>query len=249
MPYLTLNGVTVNVPEGGKRTPIRLGQFHEAFDGTPRRIVSGSKLQWEFSTGILSGKETTALEAIIDGRGDSWTFNDGTTYSSKGERLQSGTASVTSDSNRVNFINVTAPGTWNLIDVGADWTLLALEGTSGTWHRWITTSEPTTWMDGVATAEPDWCSISAGTLTLDIGKYDSIWVLPVTVPVSLYPMLDAFLASSALPESPGLVLGGDIHPTTLSVTGAVTERQVLGAMIDGSWDPAASVLNFQLREA
>lgn len=83
--FLTLNGVRVPVATW-QRDFEAVGDAGRAFSGAYRSSRRALKRVWSIETAPLSRADAEALAAILQGRGDAWTFDDDL-YSAKGNPL------------------------------------------------------------------------------------------------------------------------------------------------------------------
>ena len=72
MAYLTINGVTVPVVQGGHGNIIEIGSRDRAVDGTSIVSVSARKRTWRLTTRPMTSTEVAALVGLLLGYGDSW---------------------------------------------------------------------------------------------------------------------------------------------------------------------------------
>lgn len=83
MPFLSLDGWGVNVTEGAALAPVEVGGRGRAFGGAARSSIRAIKRTWDFTTPRMLIADAAALRGLINGEGDSWSFETDE-YSAKG---------------------------------------------------------------------------------------------------------------------------------------------------------------------
>lgn len=85
MAFLKLNGWTIPIAPGGASVANRnLGFRQQAFDGTMLTDRRAQKRSWDLQTINMSEIDALALEGMLKGEGDLFSYQDQTTYSAKG---------------------------------------------------------------------------------------------------------------------------------------------------------------------
>lgn len=85
MPFITLNGLTVQVALGGEETPEAIGfGMRRSHTGVPLTDARAYKRKWRFSTIPGTEQTTQALVKLIQGRGVHLPFSSQSLYASNG---------------------------------------------------------------------------------------------------------------------------------------------------------------------
>ncbi|NVJ05219.1 hypothetical protein HUW63_08210 [Myxococcus sp. AM001] len=160
MPYLALSGipVPVSMSSGLRYSPVLLGEKVRTFNGFPRSSARRKLMSYEGGTGPLALAEASALRALIDGEGDSWSFEVDTTSSRGLWPSTTGTLGRLAVPSRYGDAGLYLPSaasiTWPT-QLGAEWTVgfwvrPYIEG--GVWRHYVQRSDGSLYVDAVAPA-------------------------------------------------------------------------------------------------
>jgi hypothetical protein len=267
MAYLALNGIAIPVladsDPGVEMQPVG-ADWRSQTTGRSRRGVAGYLRAWQFETVPLAVTDGTARAfcGLIDGEGESWTFDDpdGTpTHYSRGGRAFSANpsnAAIVQAGGVLGGGELKVPSTKSItytlrfgaVETVALWASVA----SGPWtHYVVRRSDGAVWVDGVLTGSPpSWLSftVAGASVTLAAGasqlEVDELLVLPYAVPDDWAPQLYVFAGALTLQTPlPEVAAVGDFDSSAVSVRGEVKSvRQV--RLADGLF----ASITFQLRE-
>jgi hypothetical protein len=231
VPALALNGVAVAVMvDSVQREEVEIGEgLTRAYDGSNLRTTQAYKRQWKARTTFLSQAESTALIALLQGRGDHWNF-DADKYSDKGMVATADTnttITATTPKYGAGSLSIAALNTNGITfptGLGTSYCVMVWRLESGTWFwYWINVTNGTValYKNGVSTATslPAWITVSSGSLRLvgvtgTVFQYDDLVVLPFAVPLAWQAQLYAFAQTQAFPLAPALQISGDITPAS-----------------------------------
>lgn len=186
MPFARLNGLTLPVATWTENWDRSANPLQRAFSGTPIRNEYYRKRRWQVQTPPIPQSDALALIALIDGLGDSITFDVSETVTGKGIE-PTGTYTVNASGGvYAKDIDVTSGNTFS-IQVGTftDWTLLHWK--DGSFYAY--TSAGVTYDSiGVSSDDADdWLTYAGGTLQLEgksdtgvgaTASYDEIYFVP-----------------------------------------------------------------------
>ncbi len=262
MSYLTINGYALPVADGSVRGETEIiGQDERAFSGALLSDIRSYKRSWRVVTTPRLYAEAEAIHALLLGRGHAWDFEEagGTNwgYSSKGRTFtsQSGASRVTADphfgSANLELSAGSSSVEWAL-DLPSTWTAMVWRDTGSGWAHYIETSDGDYYLDGVASIQEGWFSVSGGDFTLQhsglsaVG-FDDLVVLPFVITAEMAAAFGTSTeAFSALPELSlsGDVVGGDV----ISVIGRDLKTRDIQVALGGSWRNNAREVDVLLLE-
>jgi hypothetical protein len=272
MAFLTLNGWTVPVADGQASVSYRqLGRQSRSYMGKLSGTYRSKVREWRLKTTLQDEETSEALEGLIAGSGQTWSF-DNDLYSSKGLGPVTGyTITVTAAGGKLTGYVTVASNTSLAYLVTNDivpYTMMVWKKHGGTWYHYAIDIAGTQYKNGVVhvpgagDSVANWFAYSGGYFTIQ-GKdiagvnaaadYDDLVIVPYTMPLA--QILAAYTTGNAgQPFSllPALWLQGDLIPATLpgavSVMGEMGENAYLQAMFDGSFQDNLRTLDFVLRE-
>ena len=236
--FARVNGVPLPVALGGvQRDEVEVGAgLLRSFSGAALRSTQTTKRQWPLDLTPTTQEEGVALVGLLQGRGDHVSF-DSDSYSDKGvgPSLSTGaTRPTTAPSPKWGSARLElASGTSNQVawplQLGTRWTATVWRYESSDWHWYLVRDDGLTFRDGsqVGTSIPAWLQVSGGSLYLlgtsgSATTFDDLWAVPARFPTSWVAALYAQAQSGAWPQSPRLVLAGDLIPeTSATVMGKV----------------------------
>lgn len=271
MSFLAINGLTINVSEGG--ASISRAGFGEdltrAFSGNLQPERTGMARTFGISTVLETPEEKAALAGLISGQGHHWSF-DATLYSGKGLPPNSGYAiTMYAGGGKVGgYVSVNSGGTLAYdYTTDADFTMFVWKKEGVNWLQYayvydVSAGAATQYKNGAghtpagADNITNWYGYSSGTHTLS-GKdisgsnghapYDELIIVPYamteTMVAAFYALINGGTGFSSLPR---LNMTGTIVPeTTLSVVGLLGSESMRTASLTGN---IGSELDFDLIE-
>jgi len=223
MALLKLNGVDVECT-ASEREPVRLGGVVRGLNGQPRKTDKVRKVDFRFTSSLLSLAEADALRGLVDGEGHALSF-DASLYTSRCAppgNVAAGTVVLGAGRHGAGHLRVPVAGavTWAL-ELPAEWTVLLWRLEAGAWRHYCVTSTGRRWRDGVrddTLAAAAFVSVVGGQLQLgDLSgagfrDFDDAVALPYLVPDAWVPQLHAFHTSRPWPALPYLVAEGPRLP-------------------------------------
>lgn len=168
MASLTLNGVTVPVQSWEQPAPAVLGDRGRGTSGRSESAVRKRKRIRRGRTTPMAKADAEALGHLLEGEGDSWSF-DATLYSARGLGPSSGTTGLITGGKYGS--GVTVSNLTYAVPTPSAWTLMGWRrnGTGygdATWHHWLRLSSGTKYRDGVATAAEPGLNVSGAVMNV-----------------------------------------------------------------------------------
>jgi len=264
MSFLLVTGLElgdlISEPAGVKEGRREIGETSAAYDGTLRKSRQSIKHDLEFETTPMLSATALALESLIRGLGEVWSF-DSDFYGSKGLGPTAGYVATVASPGTPKFgsalsVTATTGSITYAAALGSSWTAAFWRTADNgvTWVHYIITSAGTKWLNGVSNdaAVTTWFAVSSGSATITNATgsavfYDDLVLLPYLI-VSTWPAVWG-VATSAFPLLPKLTISGDAIPeaTSRTVMGEATPS-FRKLVVSGSLRTNAKVLSISLAE-
>ena len=271
MPFLAINGLTINIAD--ESASVNREPFGEdesrAFSGRLQPNRRGLIRRFDLEVPLENYQDQIPLAGLISGEGHHWSF-DANLYSSKGLGPNSGyTVTMSATGGKVGgHVQVTSGQTLTYnYATSSDFTMLVWKENGGAYLQYAYVNDASAgsviqYKSGAPHTPAgtdnitNWYSFSSGVHTLmgkDIAgtngnaKYDELLIVPyamtATMVASFYALVNGGTAFSDLPK---LNLTGDIIPeTTLEVVGTLPTQRLRSAGVTGN---VGSTLTFELVE-
>ena len=75
MPFLTINGLTIPISQGGQMNSRKIGGVGRSIGGTYLEAVRAVKRQWQFRTTPMAQQDAVALIGLLNGQGAHFSFD------------------------------------------------------------------------------------------------------------------------------------------------------------------------------
>lgn len=271
MAFLTINGIAVSVAVGTFKEKVRdIGETVVAYSGDMSRARLASKRDISFETTPMSQAEAYALEMMVRGTGETWSF-DTSLYSHKGNGPSNATGcsvtstykkhgassmSVTSgnffeaNKDTCTYVSGMTALTWFRDSAGGTWThyVVVKRASSSTIDYWTNGANKTTGAAPCYISAPDHTTIYM-TPTGATRWWDDLVTMPCVIPDSWASQFYTFHNSYAFSSFPRLTLMGDcIQETTRTVMGTCDESVAVPSRISGSYAATNRVLSITLSQ-
>ena len=256
MAGLALNGVELSVHLDGERASPRLvGYRGRGAGGEYQYSVRTRKGMWRFRMVPVSMQEAEAARGLIQGLGDSWSF-DASTTSARGlaPTSSSGTSIVAGGKYGSKLRLAATTGQLTLPIAPTSWTVLVHRYEGAAWVHYIIRSDGTKWKDGSPYVGATAWLVTSGSTRLentDVAAcdYDDLVVLPFLVPSSWVASVYAEHTARAWTPQPKLRATGVYVPNAPRyVMGDVDDAGIVPMVVSGSFAITAQELGFALGE-
>ena len=268
MAFLQINGVTIDVADGGASVGYeKFGAVDRSYMGKLRGTRRSKVRRWSISTIVSDPAVAAAIEGMINGDGQVWSF-DNDLYSSKGLGPQSGYGVTVSATGGKYGGHVSVDSGTSLIfdpSLGAvPFTVMIWKKSGATWDHYGIDSLGVQYKNGavhapiVADDVLNWFTQSLSTFAIE-GKtqagvaaaapYDDLLILPYLSPLSQVQAI--YGLGSAHPSTPQVLVGGDIVSNDIApvyAIGDVAEAEFVQGSFGGSFQNNLHRLKLTLRE-
>lgn len=265
MPYLTINGITIEVaaPRHDLQINEGRGPIVRAVDGTATKDRRFFKPEHAFATIPISKQDADALVVMLNGFGFNWNFEDATDFK------------FSTDANLASIAVLGAPisvgnakygslaaqlGNEELIRWRADfppvWTAMVWRDTGvGGYKHFAATSAGGFFLDGTPVADEGWFVFSGDTFALSTEAaggtvdFDDLVIIPAVI--SLAWIIQVGAAGAPFGKTPKLSVKGDPlldafgEPVDMLATN-VRVSAAPHAVSDGAWQTAGATVSFDL---
>lgn len=268
MAFLEINGWSIPAANGRVSVSYeKLGAVGRSYMGKLLGTRRAKVRRWSVETTIVEPGTATAIEHLINGAGQVWSF-DRDLYSSKGLGPQSGySVTVSATGGKYGGHVEVASGTSLIYDPnlgGVPYTVLVWKEEGGVWYHYGINSSGTQYKNGAAhTAIPaddvtNWFTQSLTTFAIEgkdiaganaAAKYDDFLIVPYLMPLAQISAV--YNLGAAHPTTPQIRVGGDIVSQDLSVVhciGDVGSSQYVQGATGGSFQSNLHRLSFTLNE-
>ncbi|MFY0577989.1 hypothetical protein ACN28S_30005 [Cystobacter fuscus] len=259
MPYMSINGISIEVQQGASRLTRLLQDATPAYNGKQHQILNGQRRSWLLTTATLSTTEREFLHVMLDGWGDALVeAKTNFLWTTKGLTNSSGTASSVAASPAPSGIhyNIGAGGDLVLPLYDAPeggWFVFSQvrdAGSSGSFQPSIALSSGLYRIGTTTYSIPaPWLTVGPSTIALNNTKnYSDVWFVPRLLPSAWITSMITAFTGKAIPRPPAVIVEGSFWPRSVTAMVEVTGETISGAMMNGIWDPGAGSLSLQLEE-
>ena len=218
MSFATINGWALPVRDGTARGERQQhGNLSESWTNRPNRNRTGSPRSWRMTTAKVAPDVADTLEALLDGRGHRFSFDDNVT-SSAGLVPQGGAGTFSFPGQLTSppvfgrsHLYISAGSViWNPGFYDGKWTVMYFRDVDTTAEHVVVRSDGAKWLDNVRNdaAVTTELTVSNGAVQLDVGHYDELVLLPYAASASLIESGAGY--GDTFSDLPNLKLSGDI---------------------------------------
>lgn len=267
MPFLEINEITIPVQANTVRESTRLVGFDAmSHAGSEIAEIRRSLKEWKVETPPLEWTRAEALEALVLGLGDNWSFEDAGSgnawqYSSKGRGAVAPISGASRQTSTSQFgtasMQLTSGSSiaWQLAPAERWTALFWRRVAAGAWQHLATTSSGLYYLSGAATGSPHLSVVTMvdGLLTLTNNQgvstfYDDLVLIPAILPAAWILALAG--RTTPWPQLPRFELGGTIvNDDVLPAIGReVSADIVVNTDATGTYRNNARRLSFTIKQ-